>query len=49
MGRYSETEPLYKRWLSIREKTFGKYHIDVAFALNNLGVLFWKQARYSGS
>jgi CHAT domain-containing protein/Tfp pilus assembly protein PilF len=46
-GRYADAEPLYKRALAIREKTFGPDHPDVGQSLNNLTLLFQTQGRYS--
>ena len=40
------SEPLYKRSLAIREKTLSPDHPDVAWSLNNLGVLYDRQGRY---
>ena len=48
-GRYSESEPLYKRSLEIGEKALGKDHPGVAVSLNNLALLYWRQGRYSES
>ena len=45
-AKYSDAEPLYKRALSIWEKRQGPTHPDVAYALNNLGVLYYVQGRH---
>jgi tetratricopeptide (TPR) repeat protein len=44
-GRLAEAEPLYKRSLSIREKSLGGDHPDVATSLYNLALLYWHQGR----
>jgi len=46
-GRYTETEPLYKRALGIQEKVLGPEHPDVATSLNNLAELYQVQGRYA--
>jgi tetratricopeptide (TPR) repeat protein len=46
-GRYSEAEPLYKRALTIGEKTLGPDDPDVATWLNNLALLYDHQGKYS--
>ena len=46
-GRYSDAEPLYKRALAIREKTFGPDHPVVADLLHNLAALYLYQGRYA--
>jgi tetratricopeptide (TPR) repeat protein len=38
--RYSDSEPLYKRVLEIREKSFGPDHPEVAKSLENLALLY---------
>jgi CHAT domain-containing protein/Tfp pilus assembly protein PilF len=46
-GRYSETEPLYKRSVAIREKALGPDHPVVGTSLNNLAELYRDQGRYA--
>jgi tetratricopeptide (TPR) repeat protein len=46
-GRYAEAELLYKRSLTIAEKTLGPDHPDVATSLNNLAALYRAQGRYA--
>ncbi|MBT6561325.1 MAG: tetratricopeptide repeat protein, partial [Candidatus Scalindua sp.] len=45
-GKYEEAEPLYKRSLEIKEKSFGPDHPDVATTLNNLADLYRQQGKY---
>ncbi|RXK82136.1 tetratricopeptide repeat protein [Chlorobaculum sp. 24CR] len=47
MGRYAEAEPLFRRALSIGEKTLGPEYPDVAASLNNLAVLLSDQGNYT--
>lgn len=49
VARYSESEPLVRRSLRIREALLGEEHPDVATSLNSLGQLFWHQGRYADS
>ncbi len=44
-GRYTESESLLKRALSIREKALGPAHPDVIQSLNNLAGLYHGQGR----
>ena len=46
-GRYVEAEPLYKRALTIAEKTLGPDHPLVATGINNLASLYDIQGRYA--
>jgi tetratricopeptide (TPR) repeat protein len=46
-GQYADAEPMFKRSLAIKEKTFGPNHPDVAIALINLASLYGEQARFS--
>jgi tetratricopeptide (TPR) repeat protein len=46
-GKYAEAEPLYKRSLAIREKTFGAENPRVAVSLASLGGLYEEQRRYT--
>ena len=46
-GRYSEAIPLAQRTLTIREKSLGPDHPDVAVSLNNLAELYRAQGRYA--
>ena len=46
-GRYTETEPLYKRALAIQEKALGPDHPDVAQTLNKLALLYDNEGRYA--
>jgi tetratricopeptide (TPR) repeat protein len=45
-GRYAEAQRLHERALTIRERTFGSDHPDVAFSLNNLASVYFYQGRY---
>jgi tetratricopeptide (TPR) repeat protein len=45
----TDAEPLYKRSLAIREKALGPDHPDVAFALINLGALYYNKGRYANA
>jgi tetratricopeptide (TPR) repeat protein len=45
-GKYAEAEPLYKRALTISEKTLGPEHPRVAAILNNLALLYKRQSKY---
>jgi tetratricopeptide (TPR) repeat protein len=40
-GRQAEAEPVFRRALEIREKTFGPEHPGVSISLNNLGMLLY--------
>ena len=42
-GKYAETEPLYERSQTIREKVLGQEHPDVAQSLNNRAGLLMEQ------
>jgi class 3 adenylate cyclase/tetratricopeptide (TPR) repeat protein len=46
-GEYAMAEQISKRALAIREKARGLQHADVARSLNNLGLIYWSQARYT--
>ncbi|AOS83271.1 hypothetical protein BIU88_03405 [Chlorobaculum limnaeum] len=46
MGRYDEAEPLFRRALTIGEKTLGPNHPDVAASRNNLALLLYAQGNY---
>jgi hypothetical protein len=39
-GRYAESEPLYQRSLTIRERVLGPEHPDLAESLNDLAGLY---------
>lgn len=45
-GAYAEAEPLYKRALSIREKSLGPEHPDLAISLSSLARLYRVLDRY---
>jgi len=45
-GCYREAEPLLKQALEIFRKIYGKYHPDVATALNNLADLYKEEGKY---
>ena len=45
--RYGDAEPLFKRALSIQEKTLGPDCITVAATLNSLAVLYQNKANYT--
>ncbi len=47
VGRYSEAEPLYRRALSIAEKTLRPEHPNVAQSFNNLALLYYAQGQYA--
>lgn len=42
-GKFEKAEPLYKRAIEIREKSFGSDHPSVATACVNLAVLYSQQ------
>lgn len=44
-GKYQEAEPLYRRAMTITEKTLGVGHPDFAQRLNNLAVSLESQVR----
>ena len=44
-GRYEDAEPLYRRALSIDEKSLGSNHPSVATDLHNLGILLHDTGR----
>jgi len=44
-GKWKESEQLYKRALSIRERAVGTEHPLVAYLLNDLGVLYFDQGK----
>jgi tetratricopeptide (TPR) repeat protein len=46
-GRYAEAEPLYRRALTVKEKTLGTDHPTVASSLNNLANLYNAQGKYA--
>jgi tetratricopeptide (TPR) repeat protein len=46
-GEYTEAEPLFRRALAIREKTFGPDHRGTAASLNNLALLYMDRGRYA--
>jgi tetratricopeptide (TPR) repeat protein len=46
LGRYEESELLYKRTLKILEQRLGEEHVSTAAALNNLGLAIEKQDRF---
>jgi tetratricopeptide (TPR) repeat protein len=46
-GRYADAEPLYKRSVTILEKTLTPEHPDVATSLNNLAALYEAQGRHA--
>jgi len=46
LGRFTEAEPLYDRARSIREKSLGPNHPEVAATLNNIAELFASQERF---
>ena len=45
-ARYGEAELMYRRALSMREKTLGTDHPDVANSLNNLAQLYDSEGKY---
>ncbi len=46
-GRYAESQALLERALSIRERTLGSEHIEVASSLHSLAVVLWYRGRYA--
>ena len=46
-GLYNKAEPLYLRFLSIKEKDLGTDHPDTTTALNNLALTYYYQGKYS--
>jgi CHAT domain-containing protein len=46
-GKVTDAEPLYKRALTIAEKTLGPDHSNVGMTLNNLAFLYESQGRYA--
>ena len=46
-GLYKETEPVYLRLVSIREKLYGKEHEDTAKSYNDIGVFYDHQGAYA--
>ena len=45
-GKYKESEPIYLRLVSLREKVLGKEHPLTATTYNNIGLTFKKQGDY---
>jgi len=45
-ARYAEAEAFYRHSLRIREQALGPDHSDVAYPLNNLGILYYEQGKY---
>ena len=45
-GRYGEAEPLFKRALTIREKSGDSGNSNLALALENLAIVYDDQGRY---
>lgn len=45
-GKYSEAVPFAERALKLRESALGPSHLDVAEALNNLGLIYFVQGRH---
>jgi tetratricopeptide (TPR) repeat protein len=46
-GKYEEAEPLYRRAMTIRQKTLGPEHPDTAQSLSNLALLYRFQGKYA--
>jgi tetratricopeptide (TPR) repeat protein len=46
LRQYAKAEPLYLRGLQIREAQLGKDHLDVAYSLLNLAVLYEMMGQY---
>lgn len=46
-GNYAEAERLYKRALATNEKTLGAEHLQVAYPLNKLAILYSAQRRFT--
>jgi tetratricopeptide (TPR) repeat protein len=45
-AEYAEAQPLFQQALTIREKTLGPEHTDVATSLNELALLYHDQGQY---
>jgi tetratricopeptide (TPR) repeat protein len=45
-GHHTDTEPLYKQAMAIREKTLGPVHPDLAWSLYNLATLYLVRRQY---
>ena len=45
-GRYEEAEPLYVDALRLHKEKLGEEHPDTIISMNNLAVLYRKQALY---
>jgi tetratricopeptide (TPR) repeat protein len=46
LGRYDESEAIYRRALAVFEKFFGPVHYEVAATLHNLGVVLVAQGNH---
>lgn len=46
LGRYDESEAIYRRTLVVFEESFGPAHYDVAATLHNLGAVVVAQGNY---
>src|SRR5262249_835406 len=46
-ARYPEAELFYQRALQIREQHFGPEHLQVAYLLNSLAILYRNQGKYA--
>src|SRR5262245_11525611 len=46
-GMYGEAEAYYLRALAVAEQTFGPDHLEIATALNNLGVVYKYLSRFA--
>ncbi len=47
-GRYGEAEPLYRESLHLRGEVLGPWHLDTLASMNNLALLYQRQARRAG-
>ena len=46
-GLYNEAEPIYLRLIFLREKLYGKEHVDTATSYNDIGGLYDNQGNYA--
>ncbi len=46
-GNFEESESLNNKALAIREKVFGKTHVEIAYSLHNFGELYFAKSRYA--
>jgi tetratricopeptide (TPR) repeat protein/transcriptional regulator with XRE-family HTH domain len=46
-AQFSKAEPLFQHALCLRERMLGPDHLDVAFSLHNLAILYKEQGKYT--